>query len=74
MGRAASTGRRMTEDTVQSDVALCPLGDASSSVPSTALLFKLLDEHSNRRTDGRRLTWKHYIMLLSVTENTDFNK
>lgn len=74
MGRAASTGRQMTESTVQSDGVLCPLGVAGPSVPSTTLLFKLLDEHSNRRADGRGLSWKHYRMLLSVTENTDFNK
>lgn len=74
VGRAASTGRQMMEETVQSDGVLYPLGDAGPSVPSTALMFKLLYEHSNRRTDGRRLSWKYYIMLLSVTENTDFNK
>lgn len=74
VGRAASTGRQMMQETVQSDGVLCPLGDAGPSVPSTALMFKLLDEHSNKRTGGRRLSWKHHIMLLSVTENTDFNK
>lgn len=74
LGRAASTGRQVTESTVQCDGALCPLGVAGPSVSSTTLLFKLLEEHSNRKADGRRLSWKHYRMLLSVTENTGFNK
>lgn len=41
-GKAASTGRKMTENTVQNDGALW--GMLSHSVPSAIFMFKLLDK------------------------------